>query len=83
MNILRRRWENENASGSEKKKESEQENEQQNVLWANTTAFPHKPYARVLYELIFVLEKFYRDKRHPQVITPTDWARLAKYDDWR
>ena len=43
--------------------------------------FLHKPYARVLYELIFVLEKFHRDNRHPQVITPTDGARLAKYGD--
>ena len=40
--------------------------------------FLHKPYARVLYVLLFALEKFYHDNHHPQVITPTDNFKYLK-----
>ena len=40
--------------------------------------FLHKPYARVLYVLLFALEKLYHDSHHPQVITPTDNFKYLK-----
>ena len=40
--------------------------------------FPHKQYAHVPYVLLFVLEKFYGDNHHPQVITPTDNFKYLK-----